>query len=231
MLLLQFEVFKREGRYLIPPENRTDELFMSDWNNTGKPVILASGSPRRKEILSMMGFSFKVILPQWFDEKDYICYSDLENSLQALAIKKAQTVSEKYPDALVLSADTVVVKDKEIFGKPSDKSDAYNMIKKLSGSSHQVLTAVSLRCEGKKFCESSVSVTNVYFRQLTDSEINEYLLIDEYKDKAGAYAIQGKSLVFVDKIEGCYYNVVGLPVSDTINLFRKFIVRKESADV
>lgn len=204
---------------------------MNNWNNFREPVILASGSPRRKEILSMMGIHFNVIIPPSFDENDYICSSDLECSLQTLAIKKAETVSENNPDSLVLSADTIVVKNSQVFGKPSSRTNAYSMLKELSGGSHRVLTAVALKCKKYDFCESSLTETNVFFRDLTDNEINEYLTNREYEDKAGAYAIQGKALVFIDKIEGCYYNVVGLPISGTINLFRKFIARKESADV
>ncbi|HON11164.1 MAG TPA: Maf family protein [Chitinispirillaceae bacterium] len=178
-----------------------------------------------------MGFSFETIPPPPIEERQYIEPTDLEGSVQRLASLKAGMVSGKYPESLVLGADTIVVKDREVLGKPRDRQDAFRMLKGLSGRSHEVITGIALRCEETGFFESGFSSTKVFFREIGDEEIDAYLSNDEYRDKAGAYAIQGKALIFVDRIEGCYYNVVGLPVSNTISLFKEFNVRKESADV
>ncbi|KMQ50623.1 Septum formation protein Maf [Chitinispirillum alkaliphilum] len=195
------------------------------------PLILASCSPRRREILSQMGLSFECADPDIGDERSYLDTSDLENSLRTLASAKAKSVAGKNPRALVLGADTIVVKEGEIFGKPGNKENAFKMLKKLSGSDHLVITAVSLECLEEQFSLSVAEKTRVVFRDLSDEEIEAYLTSEEYRDKAGAYAIQGKAMVFIKRIEGCYYNVVGLPVTATLELIKRFIARKESLDV
>lgn len=204
---------------------------MIKWQNPGRRIILASGSPRRQQILLQMGFSFETIPPPTIEERQYIEPTNLEGSVQKLASLKAGIVSGNYPESLVLGADTIVVKDREVLGKPRDRQDAFRMLKGLSGRSHEVITGIALRCKETGFYKSGFSSTKVFFRKIGDEEIDAYLSNDEYRDKAGAYAIQGKALIFVDRIEGCYYNVVGLPVSNTISLFKEFNVRKESADV
>lgn len=105
------------------------------------------------------------------------------------------------------------------------------MLKSLSGKQHKVITGVALLCAEDDFCKTTAVSTTVFFRKISDQEIEDYLGFPEYQDKAGGYAIQGKAMIFVDKIEGCYYNVVGLPVTGTINLFNEFIFRKESTNV
>jgi septum formation protein len=204
---------------------------MSYWKKTDRKVILASGSPRRKQILSLMGLVFETIVPCDIYEKKFFESSDLDGALKALAIVKATQIANEYPQALVLGADTIVVKDSLVLGKPKDKEDAYEMLKSLSGNRHQVKTGVALVCTDTSFVSSTVVSTDVFFRDISEIEICDYLSMQEYVDKAGAYAIQGNALTFVEKIEGCYYNVVGLPVSGTINLFKEFNDRKESADV
>jgi septum formation protein len=201
------------------------------WKRPEKRIILASASPRRKQILSQMGLKFEVKVADPFDEQAYINPENLEESLRNLAVQKANIIAEENQDALVLGADTVVCTENSILGKPADQKQAYEMLKQLSGKKHYVMTAVALICLESGFKSSSVETTEVYFREIPDAEIHEYLLIDEYKDKAGAYAIQGQALVFIEKINGCYYNVVGLPVTGTIELFREFVGRKEAADV
>ena len=178
-----------------------------------------------------MGFRYDTIVPSSIDEETYIDPDNLESSLCTLATIKADQIAEMNPDALVLGADTIVVQGNTVFNKPADSEDARRMLRHLSGKQHTVMTGVALVCKSEAFCRSFVSRTSVFFRDISDEEIEWYLGIGEYKDKAGAYAIQGKALIFVDKIEGCFYNVVGLPVSGTINLFKEFIARKESADV
>jgi len=196
-----------------------------------RQVILASGSPRRKELLEQMGFSFKVILGSDIDEASFISSDRLASSLEELALAKGRGVADTYPEALVLSADTIVVEDNHLLGKPDDRSDAARMLRSLSGNRHSVITAVALSCSGESFFRSTTACTYVYFRKLSDEEINRYLDSEEPYDKAGAYGIQGKAMLFVDKIEGCFYNVVGLPVSTTIDLFKAFEARKEPCNV
>ncbi len=203
---------------------------MIELQNSKRTFILASCSPRRRQILSQMGLIFEVEDPGLADENSFINAEDLDNSLQLLAAAKADSIARIRPDALVLGADTVVVKDGSILGKARDKENATEMLSMLSGTSHTVITAVALRCYEMEFFLTAAAKTKVYFRQLTAREIENYLSFNEYKDKAGAYAIQGKAMIFVDKIEGCYYNVVGLPVTATLNLLKQF-VRKESIDV
>lgn len=195
---------------------------MSLWQYQSRRIILASGSPRRRELLQRMGFSFEVIRGETVDEERYIDENDLDGSLQRLAIAKAQDITERYPKALVLSADTVVVLDRKILGKPSGRDDAKSMLNMLSGRSHVVMTGIALSCRERAFRQSVSVRTKIVFRDLSDDEIEWYLDSSEPWDKAGAYGIQGKAMIFVDKIEGCFYNVVGLPVSETINLFKAF---------
>ncbi len=196
-----------------------------------RPLLLASCSPRRKEILSLMGFEFKTVAPQVGDELSYLNRDDPVGSLCSLARAKAESVACRYPHALVLGADTEVIKDRQVFGKPSDKSDAFEMLRKLSGTEHLVVSAVALVCEEINFSVSCAVKTDVFFRQLTDSEICSYLALNEYQDKAGGYAIQGKAMLFIEKIAGCFYNVVGLPVAATLDLLKQYTIRKESVDV
>lgn len=201
------------------------------WKKPGKRIILASASPRRKQILLQMGLNFEIEVPDSFNEQAFIDPENLTESLKKLAERKASIIAEKNRDALVLGADTIVCLDVSILGKPENREDAFTMIRQLSGKKHRVMSAVALMCLDSGFCRSSVEITEVYFRDLQDSEIEDYLSIDEYKDKAGAYAIQGEALVFIEKIVGCYYNVVGLPVKGTIELLKEFVGRKEAADV
>jgi septum formation protein len=195
---------------------------MSFWKHQTRKVILASGSPRRRDLLQQMGFSFEVMKGEPITEKEFIDIADLDGSLQKLAVAKAHSVTEQHPEALVLSADTVVVRDGEILGKPSGRSDAKSMLRTLSGCSHTVMTGVALSCRENAFCQAASVRTTVIFRDLSDAEIEWYLDSNEPYDKAGAYGIQGRAMIFVDKIEGCFYNVVGLPVSGTISLFKAF---------
>lgn len=196
-----------------------------------QPLILASGSPRRKEILEKMGCRFRVITGEEIDEQSLIDADNLESSLENLALSKARSVAEAHPEALVLSADTVVVLEQRILGKPDNREHAAEMLRSLSGRRHSVITAVGLSCIGESFCRATRALTYVYFRDLSDEDIRWYLDSHEPYDKAGAYGIQGTAMIFVDKIEGCFYNVVGLPVSRTIDLFKAFKTRKEPCNV
>lgn len=178
--------------------------------NEEAELILASGSPRRKELLARTGRSFRVIV----SDADEITAADMEPASIAMqnARVKALAIAANVPDsATVIGADTIVVLDGRIFGKPSDEDDARRMLGELAGRAHQVITGVCLVRGG--LCEAFAETTNVCFRDLSASEIDAYIATGEPLDKAGAYGIQGAAGVFVDHIEGDYDNVVGLPVA------------------
>ncbi|HEY1789869.1 MAG TPA: Maf family protein [Verrucomicrobiae bacterium] len=174
------------------------------------PLILASASPRRAELLRQLKLEFEVV-PS--DAKEVIDenLSPLE-LCQLNAHRKARTVAKKIPDALVLGADTLVFLDHKIFGKPADKAQARDMLLQLQGRTHQVVTGVSLihlRTHAEKIFAVS---TDVMFRALTPEQIDEYLAKINPLDKAGAYAIQENGELIVSEISGSFSNVVGLPI-------------------
>ena len=176
-------------------------------------LILASASPRRAELLRAAGIQFDV-LPADIDES-VLPGESAEHHVRRLAEAKACAVLPRAGGRPVLSADTVVVVAGEILGKPADDGDARRMLRLLSGRSHEVMTGICLlRHDGERGKQSSeVAVTTVEFASLTDAEINWYVASGEPHDKAGAYAIQGLASRFVTRIDGCYSNVVGLPVA------------------
>jgi septum formation protein len=178
-----------------------------------------------------MGFVFEVIAPLVESEGAFFSGFPLEDALQKLADAKAQSVSAGRPEALVLGADTIVSIDGAILGKPTTAGDAAGMLACLSGRTHAVLTSAALVCAECNFAARATEKTMVVFRSLAQWEIDEYLECGEYRDKAGAYAIQGRAMAFVDRIEGCYYNVVGLPVKKTIDLFSAYANRKDAGNV
>jgi septum formation protein len=177
----------------------------------------------------MMGIDFKTAKSGVEDEGAYIDPSSLDVSLCRLACAKAKEAAAHRPDALVLGADTIVTADGRILGKAADRDDAGMMLRFLSGRSHTVVTALALLCGETGFNESTAVRTEVFFRALEDEEIEYYLSFPEYEDKAGAYAVQGGAMTFIDRIEGCFYNVMGLPVTATLNLFKQF-VRKDASN-
>ena len=147
----------------------------------------------------------------------------IEESVQKLALAKANSVAARFTSSLVLGGDTVVVVDKQIIGKPINREDAKAMLQRLSGRMHKVYSGVALACVDINFASTAATCTDVFFRDLPDGEIEEYLTFDEYADKAGAYAIQGRAMTFVDKINGCFYNVMGLPISETMSIYKAYI--------
>lgn len=173
-------------------------------------IILASASPRRKELLEMMGLSFTVE-PSDADETvmDGIapCFQ-----VRDLALKKALLVAQANPGNLVIGADTLVCFEGRMLGKPADADEAREMLRLLSGKTHQVMTGIAIVDTIKDISLADYEVTDVVFREISAEEIDDYVLTCEPFDKAGAYAIQGKASVFVKAVCGCYYNVVGLPV-------------------
>ena len=177
-------------------------------------LILASSSPRRSYLLKQAGLTFTVI-PSDFDENS-ISLSTPETYVKVLAEAKTADVSEAYPQSWVIGADTIVVIDGKILGKPDSKEQARTMLKSLSGKTHQVYTGYCICCraEGKIF--SNTVKTDVLFKNLADNEIEWYINTSEPFDKAGAYAIQGLGTFIVKSIKGSYTNVVGLPVCEVI---------------
>ena len=173
--------------------------------------ILAGASPRRKELLSIYVKDLK-IMPADIDETvpDNIASEDAP--LYTAKEKAAAVFNKLNEDEIIITADTIVMLDNKIYGKPKDKLDAYNMIKTLSGKTHQVITGVCCYSKDKQINIEFSDVTNVSFTDISDEIIEKYLENAEYIDKAGAYAVQGFASMFVEKIEGSYDNVVGLPM-------------------
>ena len=182
-----------------------------------KNIILASGSPRRTEILTLAKINHKVIVSD-HEEKIDLSKKPIE-IVKELAYQKANAVFEQHKDSIVIGADTIVVQE-GILGKPKDRSDAYRMLKKLSKKTHQVITGVAVISSEK--IERFAEVTNVTFTEMTDEEIYEYIDSENVYDKAGAYAIQGMAAKYITKIEGDYYNVMGLPISKLTSVLKTF---------
>ena len=173
-------------------------------------VILASASPRRLALLQQIGIE-ATVCPADFDEVSGSAVQ-AEDVVLANAVGKCQAVVKIKGDSLpVIAADTVVVAEGVILGKPQDAEDAVVKLKQLSGKTHKVLTGIAVSYAGEMLAE--VCETKVVFRDLTDEEIKNYVATGEPLDKAGAYGIQGKGAVLVEKIDGCYNNVVGLPLT------------------
>ncbi len=173
-----------------------------------KELILASQSPRRRELMETLHYPFLTI-PAVGEEiiDPSLAPSDL---VQKLAQQKAEEISQQHPKAVVIGADTLVVLGTEIFGKPKTQEEAWSMLRKLQGTSHQVYTGVCV-CEGSR-TECFYSCTQVSVRSLNATEVKNYVAQGESMDKAGAYGIQGKGAWLIDRVEGDYFNVVGLPL-------------------
>ena len=172
-------------------------------------IILASKSPRRKEILENLGIEFEIVTADTDESSDV---TDPESLVQILAIRKGKAVKDLCgdDDTLIISCDTVVCLEGNILGKPHSETEAKLMLQCLSGRSHTVLSGLSLFYNGKTI--SGVDKTEVYFANMPESFIDSYVASGDPMDKAGAYAVQGKTALYIDKIDGCYFNVVGLPV-------------------
>ena len=181
-------------------------------------MILASNSPRRKEILENFGFNLKVItknIDEVSDEEDII------KRIEDIARKKVLAVAEVYPNEFVVGADTVVVVDDKILGKPKDKKDIYEMLHSLSGRSHKVITSFSFVNISKNISISDSEVSEVYFKNITDEEISWYIDTKEPFDKAGSYGIQGKGSYFVERIDGDFFAVMGFPIGKFVRALAK----------
>ncbi|HXT18577.1 MAG TPA: nucleoside triphosphate pyrophosphatase [Gemmatimonadaceae bacterium] len=184
-------------------------------------VILASGSPRRRELLALVGIAHEVI-PANIDES-YIAGETPRDHAERLARGKAAAIGES--DAVVIGSDTIVVVDGDILGKPRDRAEAAAMLRRLSGRSHIVMTGVAARWNGRML--SGLEEVGVTFRALSDGEIERYIATGEPMDKAGAYGIQGYGATIVERVDGDYFAVMGLALNRLVALFRNLGLRYE----
>jgi septum formation protein len=182
-------------------------------------LILASKSPRRNQLLEQAGLTF-FVSPSEFDEST-VALSNPDSYVIRLAESKALDISEKHPNDWVIGADTIVLIDRKILGKPGSNQEAHDMLQRLSGKTHQVLTGYCICCKKKNRFFSETVKTDVRFKKLNDAEIKWYIQTGEPFDKAGAYAIQGIGAFLVNSINGSYTNVVGLPVCEIIEFLTK----------
>lgn len=183
-------------------------------------LVLASRSPRRIDILTGLEFEFEVLPARDHVENGAVCDDVFERPV-VRARHKAEDVARRRPRATVIGADTVVIIGGEVLEKPADDDEAFRFLKKLSGREHVVVTGVAIRREADGLEVSEKEETRVLFRNLSDDDVRRYVASGEGRDKAGSYAVQGLGAGLVRSIDGCFYNVVGLPVSLLFDLLRK----------
>ena len=193
------------------------------------PLVLASQSPRRRSLLSRLGLSFST---QPSDVDEHIPEgTEPANAVERLALRKADAVAPHHPDALTLAADTIVVLDAEILEKPTDEADASAMLRRLSGRTHTVYTGLALIHPASERAVHTHEATAVTFAKMSDDEIAAYVRTGSPLDKAGAYGIQDDlGALFVSRVEGDYYNVVGLPLHRLYRLLREHFADLLDAD-
>jgi MAF protein len=175
-------------------------------------LILASGSPRRLELLRALGVAFDIVPARVVEDPEPAPGETPEGLAMRLAWQKCMAVAERYPEALVLAADTVVALDRSVLGKPRDAADAEAMLASLRGRSHEVITGLFVACVATGLQVGTADHTIVHFRDYTDAEAEAYIASGDPMDKAGAYGIQHPGFRPAVRVEGCYYNVVGLPL-------------------
>ncbi len=180
-------------------------------------LILASASPRRRELLTQAGLAFGVD-PAHIDESRHADEAPMAY-VQRLALEKAQATYARHPHTVVLGADTTVVLDGEIMNKPTDAADAERMLRVLSGRTHQVYTGIAV--VSAKVQRAHIETTDVTFAGISEEDLAQYLASGDALDKAGAYGIQGFAARWIPRIEGDYFNVVGLPIAATIRLLQE----------
>ncbi|MCG8515608.1 MAG: Maf family protein [Halanaerobiales bacterium] len=186
-------------------------------------IILASNSPRREKLLKQLGLSFTIV-PSKIDEKSY---ADLEPEVmvQELAGAKAQEVAELVEETVVIGADTIVLAEQHILGKPRDQEEAFQMLWRLQGKKHRVLTGLAVYDTKSGRLLVDYDRAEVYLRKMEEREITAYIGTGEPMDKAGAYAIQGLGGIFVEGLVGSYYTVVGLPIHKLVLMLKEFQIK------
>lgn len=187
-------------------------------------IILASKSPRRKELMDMLNLEYEVIV----SEADETLEEGLtiEEQAKRLSYIKAKTVfDETTGDRIVIGSDTMVIKDGKIYGKPKDREDAFNMLKKLQGTNHKVITGLAVLVQKDDKYEEYLDydMADVYFKEMSDEEIYDWIDTGEAYDKAGAYAVQGKFMVFIEKFDGNFSTVMGLPIHKVYDILKNII--------
>jgi septum formation protein len=194
-----------------------------------RKIVLASASPRRKELLQKIGLKFEVDASNCAEEIDPTLKPD--EIVRRISIEKARAVASRHKDALIIAADTIGVLSKKLLGKPHTAGEARKMLAQIRGKSHEVITGFTvLDTATNKIISGTVS-TKVYIKKLTQQEIDAYVQTGEPLDKAGAYGIQGLGAVIVEKIEGDYYNVVGLPLSALAEVLKEFGINVPESDI
>lgn len=183
-----------------------------------RTIILASASPRRHELLSQIGVKFEVLSV----DTDESCFAgeDYRACVERVSLDKARAALAEKPDAIVIGSDTMVIVDGRAFGKPADREDALRMLECLSGRDHEVLTGVAVISREREV--SMVQPSVVSFREISSAEARAYWQTGEPVDKAGGYAIQGLGARFVERLQGSYSGVMGLPVCETVQLLERF---------
>lgn len=188
-------------------------------------LVLASGSPRRRELLSSLNLTFDIIKPTVDEEAFQLNHLPPEEVVKFLSRTKAQDVFKHHTDALVIGSDTIVVLDEQIFGKPKSEEDAFRMLQALQGRTHRVFTGITIfhpeEREDYPPLISDALCTQVQMRSLSPDEIHAYIATGEPMDKAGAYAIQGYGSTLIERIDGCYFNVVGMSLYLLERLFKE----------
>ena len=183
-------------------------------------IILASTSPRRIDILSKTDLKFEIVAPE-YDEEIHLDLTPLE-LVKYLTQKKAESVVYKYPDAIIISGDTIIALGEKVFGKPKTPERAKVMLTALSGTVHQVLTGFTILDTKNKKIVTEADVSNVYVKPVSEADIDAYIATGEPLDKAAAYAIQGEAHKFIEKIEGDYLSIMGLPLARVIEALKEF---------
>lgn len=190
-------------------------------------MILASKSPRRKEILEEFGFKFKIEAKETLEESKK---ENPKDFVMEIALEKAMVVAEDNYEEWIVAADTVVVYNNKILGKPKNEEEAKEVLKSLSSHSHEVYTGVAIVNKQKNINVTFTELTKVYFKNISDQEINWYVETKEPLDKAGSYGIQGKGSILIEKIEGDFYNVMGFPISKFYEEMKKLGFKLKEID-
>jgi septum formation protein len=188
-----------------------------------KDIILASASPRRKALLEQIGLKFKV--DTRIREDNEFAGQEPHQLARDISLKKAESAADRYPDAIIIAADTFGVIDGNIIGKPHSENEARKILSRLSGRAHTVITGFTVLDTATRKSVSQSVDTTVYMKPITEKEIEAYVKTGEPLDKAGAYAIQGLGAVLVERIEGDYSNVMGLPLFSLVKVLREFGVK------
>jgi len=193
---------------------------MTTLTGNGRCIVLASASPRRRELLSGLGFRLSID-PSAIPEPERKPGESAASYAVRAARIKAREVAERHPKGLIVGADTIVVARDRILGKPVSTEEARQMLESLSGRWHEVYTGVCIIDKSAGRSGSACSCSRVHMRRLARPEIEWYLSTGEHRDKAGAYGIQGYASLFIDRIEGCYFNIVGFPIYTFAQLCRR----------